>query len=80
MRVGVYKNNEIIEIGRVASGFTDEMRADMAVHPEKYLEQVVEISCMSVDKKAGTFRHPVFCQMRYDKNPEECLWEEIFQK
>ena len=78
MRVGVYKNNEIIEIGRVASGFTDEMRADMAVHPEKYLEQVVEISCMSVDKKAGTFRHPVFCQMRYDKNPKECLWEEIF--
>lgn len=78
MRVGVYKNNEIIEIGRVASGFTDEMRADMATHPEKYLEQVVEISCMSVDKKAGTFRHPVFCQMRYDKNPKECLWEEIF--
>ena len=78
MRVGVYKNNKIIEIGRVASGFTDEMRADMAAHPEKYLDQVVEISCMSVDKKVGTFRHPVFCQMRYDKNPKECLWEEIF--
>ena len=78
MRVGLYKDNKLIEVGRVASGLTDEMRKDMANNPDKYIGQVVEIECMSIDKKEGTFRHPVFKTVRYDKNPKECIWKEIF--
>lgn len=79
MRLGCYKDGKIVEVGRVASGLTDEMRADMAENPDNYLNKVVQISCMSVDPKEGTIRHPVFETMREDKNPEDCIWEDIFK-
>ena len=79
MSLGCYKDGKIVYVGKVASGFTDEMRADMAENPDNYLNNVVEIECMSVDSKEGTIRHPTFRQMRYDKNIEECLWEDIFK-
>lgn len=78
MSLGCYKDGEIVYVGKVASGITDEMRADMAEHPENYLNKVVQISCMSVDPKEGTIRHPVWEMMREDKNPEDCIWEDIF--
>ena len=77
MTLGLYKAGELVEIGRVASGFTDAMREDMALNPDKYLNHVVECSAMSVTKD-HSLRHPVFEQMRYDKNIEDCLWEDIF--
>lgn len=79
MSLGCYKNKEIVYVGKVASGLTDAMRQDMAEHPENYLNKVAQVSCMSVDVKEGTLRHPVFEQIREDKNPEECLYEEIFK-
>jgi len=78
MRLGAYDNGKIVEVGRVASGLSDAMRADMAVNPEKYIGQVVQVSCMSLNKKDKTIRHPVFETMRYDKNIKDCLLEEIF--
>lgn len=77
MTLGLYKNGELIEIGRVASGLTDAIREDMANNPDKYLNHVVECSAMSVTKDYS-LRHPVFEQMRYDKNIEDCVWEDIF--
>lgn len=78
MSLGCYKNGKIVYVGKVASGLTDAMRQDMAEHPENYLNKVIQVSCMSVDSKEGTLRHPVFEQLRPDKNAEDCLWEEIF--
>lgn len=78
MRLGAYSNGKIIEVGRVASGLTDEIRKDMAEHPEKYMNQVVQVSCMSLNKKDKTIRHPVFETMRYDKDINDCKLEEIF--
>lgn len=79
MSLGCYKDGKIVYVGKVASGLTDSMRQDMAEHPEKYLNKVIQVSCMSVDPKEGTLRHPVFEQIREDKNPEECIYEEIFK-
>ena len=79
LSLGCYRDGKIVYVGKVASGLTDTMRKDMAEHPENYLNNVVEIECMSVDSKEGTIRHPTFRQMRYDKNTEECLWEDIFK-
>mgnify|MGYP002522769427 CR=1 FL=1 len=76
--LGAYKDNKIIEVGRVASGLTDELRKDMAEHPENYLNYVVEVEAMSTTKD-GALRHPCFVQMRYDKNIEDCKWEEVFK-
>ena len=78
MSLGCYKDDKIVYVGKVASGLTDAMRQDMAEHPENYLNKVIQVSCMSVDSKEGTLRHPVFEQLRLDKNIEDCLWEEIF--
>lgn len=78
MRLGAYKDGKIIEVGRVASGLSDYLREDMAVNPEKYLNQVVQVSCMSLNKKDKTIRHPVFETMRYDKDIKDCQLEEIF--
>ena len=78
MRLGAYKDGKIIEVGRVASGLSDDIRADMAENPEKYLNQVVQVSCMSLNKKDKTIRHPVFETMRYDKDINDCKLDEIF--
>lgn len=77
MQLGAYKDGKIIDIGRVASGFTDEDRANMAEHPENYLNKVIEVECMSTTKD-GALRHPVFKRVREDKDPQDCLWNEIF--
>jgi ATP-dependent DNA ligase len=78
MRLGAYKDGKLVEVGRVASGLTDELREDMAAHPDNYIGKVVQISCMSLNKKDHTVRHPVFERMRPDKNEEDCLLNEIF--
>ena len=77
-KVGAYRDGKLIEVGRVASGLTDEMREDMAVHPENYINKVVQISCMSLNKKDYTVRHPVFECIRPDKDINDCLLDEIF--
>lgn len=78
MRLGAYRGACLVEVCRVASGLTDELREDMANNPENYLNKVVEIECMSLNKKDGTVRHPVFKQVRTDKGPDDCLYDEIF--
>ena len=45
MRIGVYKNGEIVEIGTVSSGLNDELRAAFAKTPEKYVNRVVKVDC-----------------------------------
>ena len=79
MRLGAYKDGKIIEVCKVASGLTDALRQDMAEQPEAYLGKVIEIECMSLNKKDGTVRHPVFLCVRFDKDSTDCQWEEIFK-
>lgn len=77
LRVGAYKDGKIKEVGTVASGLTDADREDMGLHPENWIDKVVEIQCMSTTKD-GALRHPVFRRVREDKGPNDCLWDEIF--
>lgn len=78
MRLGAIKDGQLKEVCRVASGLTDELRQDMAENPDNYVGQVIEIECMSINKKDGTVRHPVFRRVREDKSPDDCLYDEIF--
>lgn len=78
MRLGAYKDGKLIEVCRVASGLTDELRRDMAENPDKYIGKVIQISCMSLNKKDYTVRHPVFECIREDKDINDCLLNEIF--
>lgn len=79
MRIGaVNKEGKIVEIGTVASGLTDELRADFAKNPDVYLNQVVSIQCMEKDNKEHTLRHGFFKGFRDDKNFEDCTLDAIF--
>lgn len=79
IEIGAYDSEgNLHSIGTIASGLTDFMREDMTIHPNEYLNKVVEIQCMMKDNKAQTIRHGFFLQIRYDKPANECLLEDIF--
>jgi ATP-dependent DNA ligase len=78
MEIGAYHNGSLVKIGTVSSGFTDDDRAQMTFYPESFINHVFNFSCMSIDKKEHTLRHPVYVGPRPDKNPQECILEEVF--
>ena len=67
-----------MSIGRVSSGLTDNLKADLAANPEKYIGTVVEVNCMSLDKENKTMRHGYLSRLRPDKPAHDCKLEEIF--
>lgn len=79
LRLGTYDNaGNLVSVGRVSSGLTDNLKADLAANPEKYIGTVVEVNCMSLDKENKTFRHPYLSRLRPDKPAQDCKLEEIF--
>ena len=80
IKVGAYDSQgELIELGTVSSGLTDDMKRDMTENPQNYLNKVVSLDCMSIDKKEHTLRHPVLKSWRADKDARDCIIDEIFQ-
>jgi hypothetical protein len=76
LKLGLYaSNNVLIHVGDL-SGVTDEVKANW----RSYLNKVAEISCMEIsedkDGKPG-FRHCRLINLREDKNPKDCLMEQI---
>lgn len=78
-KIGAYNNDgELIELGTVSSGLTDEIRQDMHDNPDKYIGRVAHFDCMSLDRVNHTLRHPVFKGWRDDKDAKECTIEHEF--
>ena len=79
IKIGAYdKDGNLKEIGTVASGLTDELRNDFSINPDKYLNKVVKLQCMELDKKEETLRHAFFRGFRDDKDANECTIASIF--
>lgn len=79
IKLGAYdENGNIKEIGTIHSGISDEMKKDMTENPQNYLNKVVKIQCMSLDKKEKTIRHGFYKGVHPEKNPQECALQEIF--
>lgn len=74
IKFGEYHNGELKEIGSV-SGLTEEFRANLTRNKEYFIGKVIELDAMERDKKSFALRHPVFKQLRLDKTPEECQYE-----
>ena len=73
LEIGVYYNNKIRPIGYL-SGLTEEIKLNY----EKYKMRVIEVTAMQLtDDKM--LRHPKFIRFREDKQPQDCLWEQIEQ-
>lgn len=80
IELGVYdEKGKLVKIGTVSSGLTDEMKEDMTNNPENYLNKVVSVSCMSIDREAKTLRHPSLVTWREDKNSSECTLKGVFE-
>ena len=79
LRLGAYDNaGNLVSIGRVSSGLTDNFKADLAANPDKYIGTTVEVNCMSLDKENKTMRHGYLSRLRPDKPAQDCKLEEIF--
>lgn len=79
IRIGLYDaDGALSEIGTVASGLTDWMRADLADNPQNYIGSVVEVQCMSKDAKEKTLRHPFIIRFRDDKPATDCTFTATF--
>lgn len=72
------ESGQLIKIGTISSGLTDEMRESFSKEPEKYLNRVCAIECMMKDKNEYTIRHGRFKHWRDDKNAADCTLENIF--
>lgn len=79
IKIGLYKDEELVSIGTVSSGLTDFYREDFAKNPKKYIGQVIECECMEKDNSKKTLRHPIFVRFREDKNDKECIFDEVFK-
>lgn len=80
IEIGAYDTNSgnIVSIGTIASGLTDELRKDFAENPDKYFNRVVSIQCMSKDNKEKTLRHGFFVKFHDEKQAKDCKLEDIF--
>lgn len=79
IRIGAYNDNgELVDLGTVSSGLTDDNKREMTENPDLWLGRVVALDCMQIDKKEHTLRHPVFKCKRDDKDAKDCVVSEIF--
>lgn len=79
INIGVYDNNgNIINIGTIHSGISDEMKEDMSSNPSNYLNKVCAIQMMEKDTKEYTIRHGFFKFIRDDKDGKDCTLESVF--
>lgn len=75
IRIGAYDSEgNIVSIGTVSSGLSDTDKSNLA----SYVGKVCELAGMEKDLEAHTLRHFHFIRLRPDKNPQECLINEIF--
>lgn len=78
--VGAYdEEGNLVELGTVSSGLTDEIKQGLAENPNEYLGRVCSLDCMSINKKDYTLRHPVFKCWRDDKPTHDCIISEVFR-
>lgn len=79
IRIGAYNDNgELVDLGTVSSGLTDDNKREMTENPDLWLGHVIALDCMQIDKKEHTLRHPIFKCKRDDKDAKDCVISEIF--
>lgn len=85
----VYEIDDIVEMGDEqyqaenyimevceCSGFDDETREYFTRNKDKMVGTVVEVKANELFKDTGKMRHPRYMRQRFDKSPEQCIWED----
>jgi len=78
IKVGMYEDGELIEMGTVNSGISDGLRQQMFASMDCQIGKVIEITAMEATKK-GMFRSARFIKFRDDKSANECIFERYDQ-
>ena len=74
--ISVYDNNgNEIEVG-FASGFSDELRAEIDANRSEYIGRVVDIFAQEISSKLR-LRHPTFFRFRDEMNKSDCTLENL---
>lgn len=76
IRIGVFKDGELVSIGKVSSGLTDELCQQIKDDRSGFLMRPMAVKCMMVGD--GALRHPVLDRFRDDIPVEDCTWDKIF--
>ena len=58
------------------SGFDDETREYFTRNREKMVGSVIEVKANELFRDSGKMRHPRYMRQRFDKEPEQCTWED----
>ncbi len=79
IQIGAYDDDgNLVNIGTIHSGISDEMKQSMSEHPELWLNKVCKIQCMEKDNKEHTIRHGFYKGLHDDKNAKDCTLSAIF--
>ena len=65
--------NYIMEVCE-CSGFDDDTREYFTRNRDRIVGSVVEVKANELFKDSGKMRHPRYMRMRFDKEPEQCIW------
>ena len=71
LKLGLYDGDKLIHVGDL-SGIDESIKANW----KDYVNTVVEISCMEIHDTGG-LRHPRALNFMRDKNPKDCIVEQI---
>ena len=63
---------EVCECG----GFDDDTREYFTRNRDKIIGSVVEVKANELFRDSGKMRHPRYMRIRFDKEPERCIWED----
>ena len=58
------------------SGFDDDTREYFTRNKDKMIGTVIEVKANELFRDSGKMRHPRYMRQRFDKEPEECIWED----
>jgi len=75
LAISVFEKGRLVEVG-FASGFSDELRAEMTKNFAHYQGMVVDVYAQEI-QKGVRLRHPTFYRLREDANPDEITLEKL---
>jgi hypothetical protein len=79
LELSVYRDGKLVRVGN-CSGMDDEMRIWMTENEESLTAGSTVVECEYQYLGSGDhLRHPRFKQLRDDKLPEQCTWEDQFE-
>lgn len=65
----------IMEVCECA-GFDDETREYFTRNESRLVGSVIEVKANELFRDSGKMRHPRYLRMRFDKEPERCIWRD----